>query len=871
MKIFTLFLPLFFHLHLLAFEQPNKRSAAFAENNGQVLNQDFRPNADVLFLYAGKSMNIQLRKTGYSYELFRAENLPPAIHGKKCQDMSELLKTRVSASRVDIDFIGMSKNFKVITEDVNPEVLNYFVGEKEVVNIHSYKKIIYQNIYPFTDIEFIINNNSGSPLKYNIILHPGADLNAIKFHCKGAQNISVTKAGSLILGTTLGDIAETIPFSYYKDSPTEDQKVNFSLRASDISFSASYDHSKTLIIDPSSNIIWGTYFGDNSLDRCTSTGTDALNNVYLAGFCLSTSNIATSGTYQFTLSGSFDAYLAKFNSNGNMIWGTYFGGPNVETLYAIFVEANGTIYMCGDSSSPNGIASTGAHQTVYGGGIDDAVLAKFNTNGLRIWSTYYGGNQHDIAYAITVDGNGDPVISGHTESSNTANCIATPGAYGTSFNLASDVFIAKFTSAGVRQWGTYYGDSGFEETWDVDCDASNNIIITGFSSSLSGLSTTPSHQAFSAGGQDAFIAKFNSTGSTLLWGTFFGGAGDEQGAAVEIDANGTIFIGGNTTSSTGIATPNTHQVAIASSDDAFLTAFTSSGTQLWGTYFGGEETDYISDLLIDNNLNVLFCGETVSTMSISTPNAYQPAIAMVNTYDAYFTRFTNSGVLQLSSYYGGGSDDNAKSMAMDNTGKIYLAGESTSTTGISTPGSYMPNYGGQGDGFLAKFCVASMPVLSPAGTPTICMNAGYTLTAPAGFAFYFWSNGTFSNPLVLTNTFTPGNYYYAVTVTDAYGCNGTSDTTKIVVDNCVTSSIANLSDEEAIEIFPVPATDKLVIHSTPVLFTEAEVYDLLGQKILSALLVNGSGSINTSRLVSGVYVLKLFSENKYALKKFIKE
>lgn len=833
----------------------------FIQNKGQILDQNFQPNNDVLFLFSGNGIKVQLRKNGYSYEVFSANNFPGKpnanIHGAPVEDLH---KTKLISHRVDINFASLSENCSVEASEQLPAEYNYFISGSKTNAIKAFKKVIYKNVYPNTDIEFIITENKEAPLKYNIILHPGADLKKVQFMVEGADNVKRDAEGRIEFNTTLGKLTERIPESYYFSNPQNKVIVQQELSSNRVSFSASYNSSETLVIDPSTNIIWGTYFGGASLDNCTSIGSDAAGNIYMAGHTLSTSNIATSGVYQSTLSGSYDVYLAKFTSSGNLTWCSYFGGPNLETAYAIYVEANGNVYVCGDTSSPTGVASTGAHQTTYGGGIDDATLIKFDTNGQLLWATYYGGNQHDIAYALTVDSSGNPIISGHTESPNTSNCIATAGAYSTAFVLSSDAFIAKFNSNGVRQWGTYYGDTGFEETWGVKCDASSNIIITGFSTSLSGLSTPPCHQNFNAGAQDAFIAKFNSSGTTLIWGTYFGGSGDEQGTAVEIDNTGTIFISGNTTSPTGVATPGSYQTTIASSDDGFITTFNTSGTQLWGTYFGGGDTDYINCMKLDNDMNLLFCGQTLSSNGIAVASAYQPSIAAINNYDAYFAKFSNNGNLKLGTYYGGEANDNAKGLVVATNGIVYLCGETTSTMGISTPGSYMPVYGTTGDGFLARFCVAPEPFINPAGNATICMNVNYTLTTQPGYSSYFWNTGANTNSLVLVQPITPGVYYYTVTLNDIYGCNGTSDSTTITVNNCTTDLPDANKNLMELNVYPNPAEDLLFIEMPEGLDFEQgrlEIYATNGAVVYKQSFNKKHLFINTSSYAEGVYLVRI--------------
>ncbi len=851
-----------------------QRSFAFAngfiQNKGQILDQNNETNNSVLFLFAGKGLKIQLRKSGYSYELFYVKDVPAVKPGKKFfENPEDLEKTKIIDSRVDIDFVNMNAEVEVVAEEPKTETLNYITCGKEIYGVNLFKKVTYKNVYSNIDIEFTLTGNDLTPLKYNIILHPGADINQIKFLCKGANSIRL-EGNNLKIGTPLGEVTEQIPSSYYSDLPQQYQPVNFKLEKNCISFSCQYDKTRTLVIDPSSNIIWGTYFGGSQIEFCSATGIDSQNNVYIMGHTISNSNIATLGVYQSTIGGNFDLYLTKFNSNGALLWSTYFGGSNYETGYAIFVEPAGNIYVSGNSGSTVNVASPGAHQTVYGGGIDDAILAKFDPTGQRLWSTYYGGNMHDIAMCIAVDGSGNVIIGGHTESANTGNCIATPGAFMTAFSFNVDSYVAKFNTNGVRQWGSYFGDTGYEEAWGAAADASNNVIITGWTSSIAGIATPTCHQPGNGGNNDAYIAKFDPTGANLIWATYYGGTGDEQGVAVEVNA-GLIYITGNAGSANNIATPGTYQIASGSAEDVFITCLNLSGVRQWATYYGGNGTDYVSDILLDANKNIFICGETLSTNSISTVGAYQPNIGLINTYDAYFAKFSNNGLkLKLASYYGDAGADNGKGIALDNTGKLYIAGETTSTVNITTPASYMPNAGGGGDAFLAKFCLAPEPAITPTLT-TICINQNFSLSATPGFSSYAWNIPVFTSTLSQTGPFAPGNYYYIVTVYDAFGCSGTSDSVKIIVNNCLVGINETTANSEP-KIFPNPANETIFIENLDEgKNSSVEIFSSAGQLILITELKTLEKKIDIKNLNPGLYFLKLIGLESSFVKKFIKQ
>ena len=860
-------------LVLIAFNsfasKTNPLTSGFIENKGQILNQNYEANPEVLFLYNGKGLKVQLRKTGYSYEVIKANDLPEINPAKKSRATPEQFsKTSVSSHRVDMEFMNANPNMEITTEEQNTGVLNYFVCGKEVSNINSFNKVIYKNIYNNIDAEFVLSENGSSALKYNIILNPGANLTDIKFLCKGASSIRQNSDGSLIISTSFGDIIENIPFSYYTTSPEQNMKVDFRLNNNIISFSGNYDNSKTLVVDPSTNRIWGTYFGGAATDYCTSTGNDASNNVYIAGYTLSNTNIATSGVYQSTLTGSFDAYLSKFNSNGVQLWGTYFGGPSFDIFYSMYVMPSGIVYAAGDTGSTVAIASGGAHQTVYGGGIDDAMLVKFDANGQRLWSTYNGGTMHDISQAVTVDGKGDVIISGHTEST---TGIATSGVYSTVYSLNYDVFIAKFNTNGVRQWGTYYGDTGTDEAYSLSCDATYNIYVTGMTNSVFGIATGSAFQTSNGGSIDAFVAKFDSAGVNLIWATYYGGAGDDKGIALKVDnVTGNIYLGGNTTSNNNIATAGAYQISMGSADDGFLASFNSSGNRSWGTYYGGNDVDYITALILDPNKNILIGGQTLSTNAMSSAGAYQTNLSATNFYDAFFAKITNAGKRKLGTYFGGPDNDYGNGIAIDNLNKVYIAGETVSTSSISTPGSHMQTYAGNRDAFLAKFCLAPEPTVTPIGSATTCVNTNYILTATGGFVSYLWNTGSSSNPLAVSGSSVAGNFYYTITVTDPDGCDGTSDSLAVIVNLC--TGINEQDANSSIKVFPVPTSDIIMVklntkndNSNVII----EIYSALGELILKNENQNQNNLIDVKNISSGIYFLRCKTTERIFEKKIV--
>jgi len=316
---------------------------------------------------------------------------------------------------------------------------------------------------------------------------------------------------------------------------------------------------------------WGTYFEGNG-NACT---TDASGNIYIVGLTNSTSGIATAGAHQTVMSGSGDAFLVKFNSSGVKQWGTYFGGASsgasgMEKGISCATDALGNVYMVGQTPSTSGIATTGAHQTIYGGGSCDAFLVKFNSSGVMQSGTYYGGAGVDIGYSCATDATGNVYLAGDTQqeflpaSSGMTTIGAHQSAYGGGY---SDGFLVKFDSNGLRQWGTYYGGSLLDVSFSCATDASGNVYMSGNTQSSSGIATAGAHQTTV---NDAFLVSFNSSGVRQS-GTYYGGIKN----VCTSDASGNVYMTGYTQSSSGIATAGAHQTAKGNSgySDAFLVKF----------------------------------------------------------------------------------------------------------------------------------------------------------------------------------------------------------------------------------------------------------------------------------------------------------
>lgn len=410
------------------------------------------------------------------------------------------------------------------------------------------------------------------------------------------------------------------------------------------------------------------------------------------------------------------------------MWGTYYGGPTNFFVQNITLDKTGNVYMAGGASSLTGtqIATTGSHQSSFGGSYSDGMLVKFNPAGVRQWATYYGGSGGDLGFSCAADATGSIYMCGATLS---ASGIATPGSHQTTYqggNWEGDAFLVKFNSGGIRQWATYYGGSLNERGITCSTDSLNNIYLGGWSNSSGGIATPGSHQSFLLGSEyDGFLVKFNSEG-VRQWGTYFGGFGRDLAFSSAVDPAGNIYLAGETFSfdNENISTNGSHQPFLNGGQyhgDAFLVKFNTNGVRQWSTYYGGLRDEMFygpCSLAIDDSSNVFLAAFTLSSSEIASPGAHQENHAggiFAGGSDAFLVKFNAAGVRQWATYYGDIDEEISFSCTTDGRGNVFLCGETrvidTANTVFGTPGSYQPYFaGGSTDGFLCKFSPAGVRI-----------------------------------------------------------------------------------------------------------------------------------------------------------------
>lgn len=869
----------FFSLFItLTFSQVKNNSIGFIENKGQIIDQKSKPNTAVKYLLNTNGLNVQLKKNGFSYDVYETKKHPKkktketnSFENSAKNNQEPEFEIEYKFHRIDFTFLNSNNNAKLIPEKKSIDYDNYYNvvhAPEGITNVHKYQKVTYKNIYNQIDVVFFIPTDSTKVVEYNFIVKPGGKISDIQLKIEGGKTELVEN--KIRMHLRFGQMEETIPMSWTEQGNSKTEiTINYKkIKKEVFGFEGDLNSSdKTIVIDPVPIRLWGTYYGGDFNEYSNDIAIDINNNIYLSGNTSSLNNIATYGTHissiqpadLITVNGQAIGFVAKFDTNGTRIWGTYFFG----TITRLKADSNLNIYGTGRAHELDlNFSTIGAHQTNYNGG-NDAFLIKFNSNGIRDWSTYYGGIGDDYGYDITFDNYNDVYLCGNTKSPNN---IATIGSHQENLgsSITSDAFLVKFNNNGIRLWATYYGGSQSDAFYN--CYINNNFIyLTGSTISANNISTPNSYQENIAGFSDAMIIKFDLNGNRI-WGTYIGGPGSDYFQFKADLKNNYLYLAGITESQSNIATSNTFHESFPNIPynyndmNAIIKFDIINQNKVWGTYFNN---NYPLTLKVNNIDEVYFAGHTGGLdTGIVTPDGFQ---INSNVDSAYLIKLNSLGQRIWGTFYSGNIGNSLfnSNCIIDNNNNLYLFGTCYGTFGgLSTLNSHQNSPGnvdeGHTDTYLVKFKDCQSASLVNSNSP-ICIGNNLELTASGG-TNYSWTgpNGFVSseqNPTILNaNTTHSGQYSCAITGTA--GCDDTITLNIVVGDSeapvPTISNLPTISGDCNTTISTIPtATDNCtgLINATT---TNPLSYSIPGNYTITWNYTDGNG--NTSSQTQNVTI-----------------
>jgi hypothetical protein len=684
-------------------------SAAFEENLGQIKYPDNKLASEVKYVFKQGNLKIFLLKTGLAYQL---ENyLTPTLSKGEGEDESVISNNtlhnttpkRLETYRMDMELVGANSNPEILAEGKSQDYTNYY--QPEFIQTYNYQKIIYKNIYPGIDwviyieykgkIEKLKENTNFQHftfdfplLKYDFIIHPGADPSQIKLKYKNAEQLFLDQFGNLILRNRLGDIREDAPIAFQNN---KNVPIYFSLKDSIVFFEIkNYDQSQTLTIDP--KLEWSTYYGGTSWDYGWSIATDDRFS-YLYGDASSSSVIAYNG-YQNNFTLVLNMFLVKFDSNGQRKWASYYG--SVSSAKKCLIDHKHNIILVGSSSdSVNNYAHNGFQNIHGGGGTWDNLIVKFDSSGSRIWASYFGGKGDDGPSDAKLDHLNNLYIVGSTTSKIGIALNGYQDTFYTKYNaggaLIPNNFIVKIDENCVKKWASYYG---LAATPHLAVDDSFLYLSSNFSDTSLLFTESVNTSALTT----LFIAKFKLNGNRIYGKPYYHLSFPQftfrgfykHKAHFFLICNIGVTLGAPILSTGFKTTPSASDVVILKLDSNFNT--------VWSSYYGGNSIEHPIKMTFDKFDNFYISGITRSNTGLF----YR---GLKNTYsgidDIFLAKVSKNGNLVWSSYFGGNNIEQPTDMSVDFMNNLYMTGFTRSSTGISFNG-HQNTFGGLDDAFLIK-------------------------------------------------------------------------------------------------------------------------------------------------------------------------
>ncbi|MEW5985544.1 MAG: SBBP repeat-containing protein [Chloroflexota bacterium] len=455
-----------------------------------------------------------------------------------------------------------------------------------------------------------------------------------------------------------------------------------------------------------------TYLGGSALDYGRNVAVDSAGYIYIAGFTLSSDFPVTAGTYDTTHNGGLDIFLLKLTPAGDqLVFSTFVGGSGNDAPWAMAVSDDGAIYLAGDTQSTNFPVTAGAFDTSHNGGFEDAFILKMTADGSGLlYSTYLGGTGWDIATALVPDGNGAVYISGETWS----NAFpSTPDAYDATYNGQADVFATRLNADGSDLlYSTYLGGAGIENPNDIALANGGEVTITGRTASANFPTTASAFDQTYGGDYDAFVTQFNTAGDSLVYSTYLGAEGYEEGRGVASDGGDNATVTGFTGSAAFPTTAGAYDVTYNGNPyDVYVTRLSADGSGLiYSTFLGGNNEDRGLALALDALGKTYVTGYTLS-VDFPTTTAAGASGYYQKLFVASFSQDGRS--LGFSTVMGGNGLSGAVDIVVPHVGDVYVTGNTDAADFPTSAGTYDTSYNGLTDAFALRLLLAQKRLYLP--------------------------------------------------------------------------------------------------------------------------------------------------------------
>jgi len=560
-------------------------SPAFSQTGGpfQFIENKGQWDKSVSYRVALEGSGFALSPDGYTavmYDQKDYERVQAIVHGRPRISPLTSDSFLVHRHAYTVRFLGANPAARLIPSKQEEGFNNYFIGKdpsKWASKCRVYDEVTYKDLYPGIDARYY---SDGGRLKYDLIVHPGADLSQVRLSYGYTTGLRV-HAGELHVGTTVGESLERVPESYQPgDSGRAGVAMRYKVRGNVVSFEpGAYDHNRTLVIDPT---FYFCSFTGSPADNWGFTATyGADGSMYLGG--IADAGFDTSpGAYQVNFKGEDgsgipgDIAIIKLTWNGqNREWATYIGGSSQDQPHSLIENPAGELIIAGRSSSQDFPLRIPA--VIGGGGGWDIIVCRLSADGSQLLGS------------MKIGGDG-----------------------------ADGVNIADYSAQGTNSLKQNYGDDARSE---VNVDAAGNVYLASCTQSKKFPVTAGAFQSTLNGFQDGVVLKINPQVNNILWATYLGGSGNDAAYVIDLSPTvpGAIYVGGGTTSDDFPARGGLQPAFAKGTCDGFVSWLTDNGNSVTlnkSTYIGTPGIDQVYGVKFDKLGYPYIMGTTTGTWPI---------------------------------------------------------------------------------------------------------------------------------------------------------------------------------------------------------------------------------------------------------------
>ncbi len=564
-------------------------------------------------------------------------------------------------------------------------VHNYYLGNDEsrwAENVPTYSGVVYENLYDGVDLYFH-RDPATEVFHGRFEIHNDAGHDKIRIR-RGTEEVPI-------------EVIDPRQITFVPLSPS-----TLGLEGSAAYVDLDKDQSRLQPMQAGGTsapeLAFGSYFGGGGGDFPSGgVAADGSGGVWLAGYTTS-ANLPTPGGFDPQTNGGDDAFVARLDTSGSLVYATYFGGSGDEISEAIVAETVDGVWIAGYTSSTN-MPVVAALDSTSNGEID-AFVARVSGDGLLTTSSYFGGSEDEHITGLASDGAGGVWATGFSFSDDLPiTSFSSPGD-----PESIDGFVARVDAVGSLRFSSYWGGLETDVGIAAASDGSGGVWIKGFTDTP-GLASLGAFGPEKSLGTDGILLRYSSSGQRVF--STYLNTRDNVGGDIAPDGFGGVWITG-TTYAVDFPTLDAFDNSFAGTQfigDAYISHVSATGEYLFGSFFGGTGQDFGKGIVADLTGGAWFVGYTGSS-DLHVQNGFDSTYS--GSSDAFIGYVSAAGNLTFSTYFGGGAFDAAVDVVADGREGAWIA-IATGSQGLPTPGGFDSVRSGSRDAFIARVTAAELP------------------------------------------------------------------------------------------------------------------------------------------------------------------